>query len=84
MWPLSSLASCRFHLGHALSDALLEVQDISYLKMRNKPATSLDPKDLIKDLIIQAYMTKLEQQEITRFNFVYDLSRKFLPPKIKK
>ena len=62
------------------SDALLEVQDISYSKMKNKPATSLNPKDLI----IQTYMTKLEQHEITRFDFVYDLSRKFLPPKIKK
>jgi len=62
------------------SETLLEVQDVSYLEMRTKPARSLNPKDVI----IQSYMTKLEQQEIIRFDFVYDLARKFLPLKIKK
>jgi len=40
-----------FHYAHpdifSLGEVLLEVQDISYLKMRTKPATSLNPKDVI-------------------------------------
>ena len=64
----------------SLIDALMEIQEVSYLKMRNPPRTIITPSGTI----LESYMLKLRQQEITRFDFVHDLSRKFLPIKIKK
>ena len=73
----------RFYHAHPLTflliEALLEVQDMSYLKMRTCSETEkIDPKETI----IEDYMTRLDGGDIDRFTFVHNLSRKFLPPKI--
>ena len=59
------------------AEVLLEIQEMSYLKMRNPT-----PADPSVSTILEQYMAKLEAGEISRFDFVHDLARKFLPPKM--
>lgn len=63
-----------------LCDALLEIQEISFLKMRNSSKISTNPSAVI----IESYMATLQQNEMTRLDFVHDLAGKYLPIKIKK
>ena len=63
-----------------LMEALLEIQDMSYLKMRSSANVNVDPKETI----IAEYMDRLDSGDIGRLTFVHDLARKFQPPKIKK
>ena len=63
-----------------LCNALQEVQDIIYLKMKTKTS----PKLPDRYEIIETYMTKLQDQQINCLDLVLDLARKFLPPKIEK
>ena len=80
---LNSKLNSMFYHSHPhiflLIDALLEIQDMSYMKMRSPGNAKTDPKESI----IKEYMTRLEQREIDRVTFVHDLSRKFMPKKIK-
>lgn len=64
-----------------LLDALLEVQDMSYIKMRTPPAAN-DPRTP-KEIFVAESMAKWDVYEIDRFEFVKLVSRKFLPNKLK-
>lgn len=61
-----------------LVDVLLEVQHFTYLKMRNPPNVTSNPKQKI----IEEEMKKLVDNEISRYEFVKVLARKF-QPKVK-
>jgi len=61
-----------------LVDALLEVQEMTYLKMRNPPQA----ENHSQAAVIEEYMAKLEDGKITRLEYVHDLARKCMPPKV--
>lgn len=57
----------------SLIDALLEVQNFTYLKMRNPPKVTTHPKQAV----IEEHMKLLDDGNITRYEFVQALARKF-------
>ena len=61
----------------SLVDVLLEVQNLSYLKMQNPPKIAAHPKQEV----IAAEMKKLDDGVIDRYAFVKTLARKFQPKK---
>lgn len=55
----------------------LDALKLTYIKMRSQQVNAVDDKELF----IEEQMVKFESEELTTYEFVKNVSRKFLPPK---
>jgi len=72
-----------FYHGHPhifkLLDALLEMQDFVYIKMKSQAKVTENDD---RENFLQEQFKAFEEQEITQFEFIKRISRKFLPKKV--
>ena len=72
-----------FYHGHPhvfkLLDAFLEMQDFAYIKMKSQAKVTENDD---RENFLQEQFKAFEEQEITQFEFVKRISRKFLPKKV--